>query len=91
MTEIASFKPFRGLGRFEPFGREMDDLCKGFFLATVPFNQICAGRIPIDMTEDDKSYRVRAELPGFSREKIDVSVNGDEVSISAESKKEKRQ
>jgi|GEM_PF-72790 len=87
----ALFNPFRELGRFEPFGREMEDLFKGFFVAPVPFNQISAGRIPIDVTEDDKSYRVRAELSGFSREEIDVSVNGDRVSISADSKKEKQE
>jgi HSP20 family molecular chaperone IbpA len=87
----ALFNPFRELGRFEPFGREMEDLFKGFFVAPVPFNQISAGRIPIDVTEDDKSYRVRAELSGFSREEIDVSVNGDQVSISADSKKEKQE
>ncbi len=66
----------------------MEDLFKGFFLAPFPFNQISAGRIPMDVTENDKSYRVRAELPGFSREEIDVSVNGDQVSTSAESKKQ---
>src|SRR5208282_3875419 len=78
MTDIARFNTFGGLGRFEPLGREMEDLFKGFFLAPVPFHQISAGRIPIDVTEDDKSYKeVCAELPGFSREEIDVSVNGD--------------
>jgi hypothetical protein len=55
MTQIARFNPFRGLGRFEPFGREIEDLFKGFFLAPVPFNQISAGPIRIDVTEDDKS------------------------------------
>jgi len=91
MAELARFNPFRGLARFDPFGREMEDLFKGFFLAPVPLQQMAGGQIPIDVTEDDKAYKVRAEMPGFAREEIDVSVNGDQVSISAETKKEKEE
>ena len=91
MADIARFNPFRGLARLDPIGREMEDLFKGFFLAPVPFQQMSGGQIPIDVTEDDKAYKVRAEIPGFSREEIDLSVNGDQVSISAETKKEKEE
>jgi HSP20 family protein len=91
MADITRFNPFRGLGRLEPFGREMEDMFKGFFLTPVPFNQISAGQIPVDVTEDEKSYKVRAEIPGFNKEEINVSVNGDQVSISAETKKEKEE
>jgi HSP20 family protein len=69
----------------------MEDMFKGFFLTPVPFNQLSTGQIPIDVTEDEKNYKVRAELPGFNREEIQVSVDGDQVSISAETKKEKEE
>jgi HSP20 family protein len=91
MADITRFNPFRGLARFDPFGRDMDDLFKGFFLTPIPFTQMSAGQIPIDVTEDEKSYQVRAEIPGFNKEDIRVSVNGDQVSISAETKQEKEE
>ena len=43
------------------------------------------------MTEDDKAYRVRADIPGVKKEDIKVSVDGNQVSISAEVKKEKEE
>ena len=91
MADITRFNPLRGLARFDPFGRDIDDLFKGFFLTPVPFNQMTGGQIPLDITEDDKSYKVRAEIPGFNKEDVHVSVNGDQVSISAETKKEKEE
>jgi len=91
MADLARFNPFRSLSRFDPLGREIEDLFKGFFLTPVPFQQMSGGQIPIDVTEDEKSYKVRAEIPGFNREEIDVAVNGDQVSISAETKKEKEE
>jgi HSP20 family protein len=91
MADITRFNPFRGLTRLDPFGREIDDLFKGFFLTPVPLNQASGGQIPIDITEDDKSYKVRAEIPGFNKEDLHISVNGDQVSISAETKKEKEE
>ena len=60
-------------------------------MAPVSMGQTTVGQIPIDLTDDDKAYRVRAEIPGFNKEDIHVSVNGDQVSISAETKKEKEE
>jgi HSP20 family protein len=47
--------------------------------------------IRVDVTEDDKEYRVRAEVPGAKKEDIRVSVDGNYVSISAEVKQEKEE
>ena len=91
MADLVRFNPFRGLSRLDPFGREIEDMFKGFFLTPMPFRELGGGQIPVDVTEDDKSYKVRAEIPGFKREEIDVSVNGDRVTISAETKKEKEE
>jgi len=49
------------------------------------------GDIRIDVTENDKDYQVRAEIPGAKKEDIRVSVDGNYVSISAEVKKEKEE
>jgi HSP20 family protein len=44
--------------------------------------------IKVDITENEKDYAVRAEIPGAKKEDIRVSVDGNYVSISAEVKKE---
>jgi HSP20 family protein len=55
------------------------------------FGAPIAGEIKIDVTENDKDYEVRAEIPGAKKDDIRVSVDGDFVSISAEAKKEKEE
>ena len=40
--------------------------------------------LKLDVSEDDKSYMVQADLPGVRKEDIRVTVNGNQVSISAE-------
>ena len=91
MADITRYSPFRGLSRLDPFGRDMDDFFKGFFLTPISLDKMPDAQIPIDITEDDKGFKVRAEMPGFNKEEINVSVNGDQVSISAETKKEKEE
>ena len=49
------------------------------------------GDIRIDVTENDKDYAVRAEIPGAKKEDIRVSVDNNYVSISAEVRKEKEE
>jgi HSP20 family protein len=50
-----------------------------------------APRIKVDVTELDGSYAVKAEIPGVSKEDIDVRVDGNQVTISAEVKSEKEE
>jgi HSP20 family protein len=44
--------------------------------------------IRIEVSEDDKAYKVSAEIPGVDKKDIAVSIDGNEVSISAEVKRE---
>ncbi|MDP1788305.1 Hsp20/alpha crystallin family protein, partial [Nitrosomonas sp.] len=39
----------------------------------------------------DKTYTIRAEIPGVNKEDIKVQVDGNRVSINAETKKEKEE
>lgn len=48
-------------------------------------------RIKLDLHELDTSYTVKAEIPGVRKEDIDVRVDGNTVTISAEVKKEKEE
>lgn len=88
MADIARFTPFRNLSRLDPFGRDLDELFKGSFMTPMPAAALAGAQFPIDITEDDKAYKVHAEIPGFGKEDIHVQVNGDQVTISAETKKE---
>ena len=88
MTGLALFNPLRRLAHVDPFARDMDDFFKGGFFAPLNFNTASMSQFPVDVTEDDKNYKVRAEIPGFRKEDIQVSVDGDRVSISGETKKE---
>lgn len=45
-----------------------------------------APSIRIDVSEQDGSYLVNAEIPGVRKEDIDVRIDGDLVTISAEAK-----
>ncbi len=79
------------LMRYDPFGEVFDDFLKGFFVRPVGFeNQAAAnGRIKIDVAEKDNAYTVLAEIPGVKKEDIQVSIDGDEVTISAENRAER--
>ena len=45
----------------------------------------------MDLSENDKAYTVRAQIPGVKKEDVKVQVDGNRVSISAESKQEKEE
>ncbi len=59
-----------------------------------PWRNDLAERTPqirIDVTEADDSYAVKAEIPGVRKEDINVRVNGNQVTISAEVKEDKEE
>ncbi|HEX4984655.1 MAG TPA: Hsp20/alpha crystallin family protein [Burkholderiales bacterium] len=72
---------------YDPFG-DIDDFFKGFMLRPVRFDSQLP-RIRIDVTEADGAYVVRADIPGVKKEDIKVDVDGNLVSISAETRVEK--
>lgn len=78
------------LTRFDPFASNLEDFFKGLFLRPVRlFDEPGQPQIiRLDIKEDDKAYKVKAEIPGVKKEDIHVSINGNQVSISAEVKKE---
>jgi HSP20 family protein len=48
-------------------------------------------QIRIDLSESDKDYTVKAEIPGVKKEDIDVRIDGNQVTISAEVKQDKEE
>lgn len=47
-----------------------------------------APQIKVDLNETDADYTLKAEIPGVRKEDIEVRIDGQQVSISAEVKKE---
>jgi HSP20 family protein len=75
--------------RFNPRDDVFDDLFRGFFMRPVRLEGGPDVQIKMDVKEDDKAYTVNAEIPGVKKEDIHVSIDGNQVSISAEVKNEK--
>lgn len=50
-----------------------------------------APSIRLDVSETDDEYAVKAEIPGVRKEDIDVRIDGDQITISAEVKKDKEE
>lgn len=75
--------------RFDPF--DVDDVFKGFFMRPTLLEDQPRMQIKIDVKENDNAYTVHADIPGVKKEDIHVSVDGSQVSISAETKLEKEE
>jgi HSP20 family protein len=71
--------------RYDPF-RELDDMMRGLVFRPIRITEPRIEQIKVDATEDDKSYRISAEIPGVRKEDIKVSVVDNEVTLSAEVK-----
>ena len=77
--------------RYDPFGDVFDDLMKGFLVRPVAAAEAgeTVRRMKIDVAEKDGEYKVLAEIPGVKKDDIQVDIEGDVVSISAETRAEK--
>jgi HSP20 family protein len=80
--------------RYDPFNIDnvFDDLFKGFMVRPLRMEGLPKEpEIKMDVYENDKAYTVKADIPGVKKEDIQVSIDGNTVSISAEVKKESEQ
>jgi HSP20 family protein len=90
MSNITRTDPLQELVRFEPF-REFES-----FMGWPRFRRWlhelpAEPTMKVDVTENDKGYCVKAELPGVKKEDIQIEVKGDQISIAAEVKREKEE
>ncbi|MGH8749040.1 MAG: Hsp20/alpha crystallin family protein [Burkholderiales bacterium] len=76
--------------RFDPFNDLVDDLFKGFLVRPM-YNEARTEllRMKVDVAEKNGAYSVVAELPGVRKEDIQVTIDGAQVTLSAEVKREK--
>lgn len=82
MNELRSFDPFA----IEPWEDTMRTLFRPWRLDLAE----ATPRIKVDVSEQEGSFVVKAEIPGVRKEDIDVRVEGNQVTISAEVKSEKK-
>jgi len=84
--------------RYDPrgdyFGELVDDLFKGFLVRPLGFEGRGEGgaqllRAKVDVSEKNGAYLVTAELAGVKKEDIHVAIDGAQVTIEAEVKREK--
>ncbi len=87
MTTLTRWNPFKAATRFDPL-TNFEDMFRT--LATRPEwrGLEAAPEMRIDVSEDDKAFHVKAEIPGVDKNGIELSVDGNQVSISAEVKRE---
>lgn len=75
------------------FDEAFDDLLRGFFVRPVSFDgshgQAAPAQFRVDVSENEQTYVVRAEIPGVKKDDINISIDGDQVAVSAEVKNEK--
>ena len=76
--------------RYDPFNELVDDLFKGFFVRPMAFESRAElPRMKVEVAEKNGAYLVSAELPGVRKEDINVTIDGAQVTLSAEVKREK--
>ena len=76
--------------RYDPFNELVDDLFKGFLVRPMAFEGRAEWpRVKVEVAEKNGAYVVTAELPGVKKEDIDVAIDGAQVTLTAEVKREK--
>lgn len=95
MSTLTHWNPFKNASRIDPMAGfplgGIDDMFRS--MAHRPFWHD-ADMVPdmrLDVTEKDNAYLVKADLPGVDKRDIEVSVEGNQVAISAEVKRSSEQ
>jgi HSP20 family protein len=77
----------RNISRFDPFF-DVNDLFRGLRFAPERNDRFTAPKMKIEVEEGDKNYTIQAEVPGAKRKDIKVTIDGSQITISAEVKRE---
>ena len=77
--------------RTNPFEEFFKDFGKGFWVKPFAFPEDAGTPMKIDVKEDEKSFTVRADIPGVKKEDIQIEIDDDLVSLRAEVKHEKEE
>lgn len=83
MANLTRLDPF-SVSTLDPF----EDVFNGFFRPVNLARTNNQPQIRMDVRENENSYIVHAEIPGVNKEDIHVTIDGSQVSLSAESRRE---
>ncbi|NWG38670.1 MAG: Hsp20/alpha crystallin family protein [Hydrogenophilaceae bacterium] len=83
MPNVTRYDPFETA--IEPF----DDLFRGFFRPVRMDREL--PQFKMDVKENDQAYTVHADLPGVKKEDIHITIDGNTVTVSAETRSESEQ
>ncbi|WFC41557.1 Hsp20/alpha crystallin family protein [Pseudoxanthomonas sp. SE1] len=90
MTMPTRWNPFRQNNRFSVFP-EFNDLLRNVsthgLLTRQDENML---EMRMSVSEDDSGYLVRIDVPGVRKDDIDISIDGNQVTVSAEFAREKK-
>jgi HSP20 family protein len=77
---------------FDDFRRSFDVMMRPYFPFETPMQELGTLPVryaPIDFIDEGDHYSIHAELPGFTKENVDVQINNDGMSIRAKKETEK--
>jgi len=77
------------LSVYDPFAEVFPEIFRGLMQPARP--QTEALEIRIDVSENANQYQVQAEMPGVRKDDINVQIDGNRVSISAEVRRDTEQ
>ncbi len=83
MNHLTTFDPFADAG--------FDELFRGFFRPVRAGTQPHAIAIKVDVKAAKQGYVVLADIPGVKKEDIQVTIEGNQVTLAAEVKRETEQ
>ena len=89
-SNLTRYDPIRDIMRFDPF-RSIEDFMREFPISSALRGIDTERAIRLDVSETDQAYTVKADMPGFKKEDIKVSIDGNRVAISATMQEEKEE
>lgn len=85
---VGAWSPRQEIDRiFDDFFRDFRDLTQG--MTAWPSRMLMAGAVPsIDMYEEKDKYVVKADVPGFEKDNIHISITDNTLQLRGEVKQE---
>lgn len=90
MTSLIRWNPLKTLSAIDRLS-DVDELFRSTFPRSAWGAIATAPDMRIDVTERDGAYQVKADIPGVDKKDIEVSINDNQVTISAEVRRETRE
>ncbi|NII11095.1 Hsp20/alpha crystallin family protein [Oleiagrimonas sp. C23AA] len=82
------WNPLRSLSRVD-LNSDFEDMFRNLGARPWKYERDLAPELRMDVTESDKAYLVSVETPGVRKEDIDVAVDGNRVTITVETKRQR--